>query len=135
MLSGNGLAWFSFLVFWLNLMEIRLCAIPSRATLLQGEEETLAAALEIYATGFAGRPSATPLPSAGLFVEPQIFNHILPLCAIHPLPSNGRVCILECADMSALSKRRHVAAIHDPVETGVNRLWLSGARPGNVLSR
>ena len=23
----------------------------------------------------------------GLFVEPQIFNHIIPLCGIHPLPS------------------------------------------------
>ena len=32
MLVGNGLAWFCFLVFWLNFMEIRRCAIPSRAT-------------------------------------------------------------------------------------------------------
>ena len=36
MLSGNGLAWFCFLNLWLNFMEIRRCAIPSRATLLVG---------------------------------------------------------------------------------------------------
>jgi hypothetical protein len=46
MLSGNGLARFCFLVFWLNLMEIRLCAIPSRATLLQGEGENIRHPLE-----------------------------------------------------------------------------------------
>ena len=61
-------------------------------------------------------------PFECLFVEPQIFNHIIPLCGIHPLPSNCKLVGLRCS--AAQSSRRRslqTATKHRPATFGSRR--------------
>jgi hypothetical protein len=60
---------------------------------------------EATRVGF-GQNDEVVSPSAGLFAEPQIVNHILPPCGIHPLPANGEVGrVTPCAPLLACERR------------------------------
>jgi len=67
-----------------------------------------------------------PLSSAGQLAEPQIFNHILPHCGIHPLPANGRgTCA--CCSFSPGEKVRMRADVKHKL------VWNDRPHPGPLL--